>query len=99
MVTLSVTRYRIANVLNRAADIVTVDGWYPARRPVMRAIDAAAGFIPGNGSPDAEDTTLQAFDALATHLQCPVGTWERIPGLTAGDVAQALREAARAVTG
>ncbi|MGW3196244.1 DUF6197 family protein [Streptomyces sp. NPDC001118] len=98
MVTLSVTRSRIAAVLAGAASIVAADGWHPEYQPVMRAIDQAAGFVPGKGSPDAEDTTLAAFDALSSYLSCPVGTWERMPGLTAADVEEALREAAQAVT-
>ena len=98
MVTLSVTRSRIAAVLNRAADVVETEGWHPLRNPVMQAIDQAADFVPGKGGRDAEDTTLQAFDALSAYLMCPVGTWERIPGTTQADVVEALREAAKAVT-
>lgn len=98
MVTLSVTRSRIAAVLVGAASVVAVDGWHPEYQPVMRAIDQAAGFVPGKGSRDAEDTTLAAFDALSTYLMCPVGAWERTEGRTATEVEEALREAAQAVT-
>lgn len=98
MVTLSLTRSRIAAVLNRAADVVAAGVWHPLQNPVVRAIDEAVGFVPGKGGRDAEDTTLQAFDALSAYLMCPVGTWERIPGTTQADVVQALREAAKAVT-
>ena len=97
MVTLSVTRSRVAAVLNRAADVVEADGWDPLRLPMMGAIDQAADFVPGKGGHDAEDTTLQAFDALSTYLRCPAETWERIPGTTQADVVDALREAATAV--
>jgi hypothetical protein len=97
MVTLSLTRTRIAAVLVRAA--VEVDaGWDPDTNPLMRAIDTAAGYIPGKGAPDAEATTLAAFDALSRHLQCPVRTWEMEPGRTRHDVQEALRAAAKAVT-
>jgi hypothetical protein len=98
MVTLTVTRSRVAAVLGRAADVVGADGWDPLRMPVMHHIDQAAGFVPGKGGADAEDTTLQAFDALSTYLRCPAETWERIPGVTQADVVEALREAAKAVT-
>lgn len=95
MVTLSVTRSRVAGVLAVAAAIVTVDGWHPLQAPLMRAIDAAAGYVPGKGGRDAEETTLAAYDALSAHLQCPAGAWERIPGITAADVAEAMRETAQ----
>lgn len=97
MVTLSVTRSRVAGVLTVAATIVTIDGWHPLQAPLMRAIDAAAGYVPGKGGQDAETTTLEAYDALSNHLMCPAGTWERIPGTTADDVREALLEAAREV--
>lgn len=96
MVTLSVTRSRIAAVLLRAAD--DLNEWHPLDDPLMRAIDRAANYVPGKGSVDAEDTTLAAYAALSTHLQCPAETWERIPGTTRHDVQRAMREAAAEVT-
>lgn len=96
--TLSVTRFRTSVVLAEAARIVAVGGWEPLRQPVMHAIDQAAGFVPGNGSADAEETTIQAFEALSDHLACPADRWERTPGRSAFDVVNALRDAAKAVT-
>lgn len=98
MFALSVTRSRIAGVLADAAAVVEAEGWDPLRQPIIRAIDQAAGFVPGKGAPDAEDATLQAFDALSTHLACPASEWERNAGLTQSDVVEALRGAARTVT-
>lgn len=95
MVTLSVTPSRIAGVLIQAA--CELDDWHPLQNPLVRAIDAAAGYVPGKGGQDAETTTLEAYDALSNHLMCPAGTWERIPGTTADDVREALLEAAREV--
>ena len=98
MVTLSLTRSRIAAVLNDAASLLEAEGWDPVRNSVVHAIDEVAGFVPGAGSPDVEEVTLQAFDALSTYLRCPAETWERIPRTTQADVVDALREAATAVT-
>lgn len=95
MVTLSVTRSRIAGVLNTTAALLETEGWDPDRNSVIFAIDRAAGYVPGKGSPDAEQTTLAAWDALVTHLgeQLAV-TWERTPGRTQLQVVSALRAAA-----
>lgn len=95
MVTLSVTPSRIAYVLAQAAN--ELDGWHPLLNPLMRAIDTAAGYVPGKGGADAETTTLLAYDALSRHLRCPAGTWERLPNITAADVRDALLDAAREV--
>ena len=100
MVTLSVTRSRVAGVLTAAADGFQAEPWHPYRNPLMTAIDVAAGFVPGKGAVDAEDTSLAAWDALAVHLgdQWP-GDWEREPGRRQADVVAALRGAAsKAVT-
>lgn len=100
MVTLSVTRSRIAAVLTGAAQHLEAEGWDPYRHPLMVAIDTAAGYVPGRGGRDAEDASLAAWDALAVHLgnEWP-GDWERCPERTQDDVLAALRAAAKAVTG
>lgn len=99
MVTLSVTRSRVAAVLNGTADLLQVEGWDPERNSVIFAIDRAAGYVPGKGSPDAEQTTLDAWDALVTHLgEQLVVPWERQAGRTQLQVLHALRQAAQAVT-
>lgn len=94
MVTLSVTRSRVAEVLATAADYFDTAAWDPYLNPLMSAIDEAAGFVPGKNR-DAEDASLAAWDALAVHLgdQWP-GDWERTPGRTQVDVQAALRGAA-----
>lgn len=96
MVTLSVTKYRISWVLKDAADLLEAEGWHPEANSMLNAIDRAAGYVPGNGSPDAEDTSLAAWDALSVHLreEWP-STWEleREPA----EVLAALRAAAEAV--
>jgi hypothetical protein len=98
-VTLSVTRPRINAVLTAAADRLEEGGWDPHRRPLMLAIDEAAGYTPGSGTVDAEDTSLAAWDALAVHLddEWP-SSWELQPGRTQAEVVAALRGAAKAVT-
>jgi hypothetical protein len=96
MVTLSVTPYRIGNVLRQAAGLL--DDWHPEMNPLMRAIDQAANYVPGNGTPDAMDTTLAAFASLSDYLACPAETWERLPGRTRDEVQHAMREAAKEVT-
>lgn len=93
MVTLSVTRSRVANVLNRAADLLAVEGWDPERNSMMNAIDKAAGFVPGKGSVDAEATSLAAWDALCAHLdELWPNVWEAEHTQT--EVEAALRAAA-----
>lgn len=99
MVTLSVTRSRVANVLRSTADLLEAEGWDPERNSVIFAIDRAAGYVPGKGTPDAEQTTLDAWDALVTHLdEQLVVPWERTPGRTQADVVDALRAAAEEVS-
>lgn len=95
MVTLSVTRSRVAAVLARAADSFKAQPWDPYRNSLMAAIDDAAGFVPGKGGVDAEETSLAAWDTLAVHLgdQWP-GDWERAAGRTQLEVEAALRGAA-----
>ncbi|NUP38944.1 MAG: hypothetical protein HOY76_18495 [Streptomyces sp.] len=99
MVTISVTRSRIAAVLRDTAALLEAEGWDPERNSVMDAIDRAAGYVPGKGSTDAEETTLAAWDALVTHLgEQLVVPWERTPGRTQLQVLHALRTAADEVT-
>jgi hypothetical protein len=100
MVTLSVTRSRIAAVLTDAEALLKTEGWDPLHHPVITAIDHAAGFTPGSSSPDAEETTLAAWQQLADHLDvASVSQWEREPGRTQLQVLAALRDAAaKAVT-
>ena len=99
MVTLSVTRSRIAAVLRDTASLLETEGWHPLTNPVVNAIDRAAGYVPGKGSVDAEQTTLDAWDALVTHLGNQlVVPWEQAPERTQVQVLYAIRSAARAVT-
>ncbi|MDH6610233.1 hypothetical protein M2164_005868 [Streptomyces sp. SAI-208] len=99
MVTLSVTRFRIAAVL-RAAALTACCGWDPNRddRSLVALIDQAIGLTPGKGTPDAEETSVAAWDALANHLGCDPREWEQQAGRTDADVRDALHGAAKAVT-
>jgi hypothetical protein len=95
MVTLSVTRSRVAAVLNGAADLLEAGGWDPHLNPLMSAIDQAAGYVPGKGATDAEDASLSAWDALCLHLGDQwAGDWERTAGRKQDEVIAALRGAA-----
>jgi hypothetical protein len=94
MVTLSVTRSRVAAVLTDTAALLEAEGWHPHRNSIIFAIDRAASYVPGKGAPDAEQMTLDAWDALATHLGGLVVVWERTPGRTQRQVLHALRAAA-----
>ncbi|KAB1979267.1 DUF6197 family protein [Streptomyces triticiradicis] len=99
MVTLSVTRSRVAAVLRATADLLEAEGWHPERNSVIFAIDRAAGYVPGKGSVDAEEATLQAWDALVTQLDEElVVPWERDPRRTQTQVLHAIRSAAEAVS-
>lgn len=100
MVTLSVTRSRVAAVLNRTADLLEAEGWDPERNSVIFAIDRAADYVPGKGAPDSEQTTLDAWDALVAHLdEQLVVPWERAAGRRQDEIIAALRgAAAKAVT-
>ncbi|MFF0736811.1 hypothetical protein ACFYVK_35020 [Streptomyces chartreusis] len=99
MVTLSVTRSRIAAVLNAAADGFQSAPWDPHLNPLMTAIDDAAGCVPGKSSSDCEATTLSAWDALEALLGQWPGDWERESGRRQDEVEAALRgAAAKAVT-
>ncbi len=98
MVTLSVTRSRVAAVLNGAEALLQTEGWDPLHNPVILAIDRAAGFVPGKSSMDAEETTLAAWQMLADHIgAASVSGWEREAGRTQLQVLAAVRQAAKAV--
>jgi hypothetical protein len=99
MVTLTLTRSRVAAVLTAAADAFQSQPWEPYRNPLMTAIDEAAGFVTGKGSVESEAASLAAWDALAAHLGMWPGDWERKAGRTQDEVETALRGAAtQAVT-
>ncbi|MEU6552046.1 hypothetical protein ABZ915_17445 [Streptomyces sp. NPDC046915] len=94
MVTLSVTRSRVADVLNAAADGFDEEPWEPYLNPLLTAIDRAAGYTPGSGTPDAEAATLAAWELLAAHLGGWPGDWERKPERQQDEIQAALRGAA-----
>lgn len=95
MVTLSVTRSRVAAVLNTAAGRFEEDAWDPYLNPLMSAIDHAAGYVPGKGAPDAESASLAAWDALCVHLGDQwAGDWERTAGRKQDEIIAALLGAA-----
>ncbi|MFD9192933.1 hypothetical protein ACFWCA_32565 [Streptomyces phaeochromogenes] len=99
MVTLSVTRSRVAAVLSRAADLLGAEGWDPHLNPVIGAIDRAAGFVPGKGARDAEATSLAAWDALCVYLSNDFPQqWEQQPGRTQAEVLDAVRAASEEVS-
>lgn len=93
MVTLSVTRSRIAGVLKAAADLLETEGWHPEANPAWLAIDRAAGYVPGAGPSDGESLSLAAWDALSVHLG---GEWPQAWELerTQTEVLAALRASA-----
>ncbi|MER7738854.1 hypothetical protein ABTX34_11105 [Streptomyces sp. NPDC096538] len=93
------TRSRVANVLESAADLLGAGGWDPHLNSVMGAIDRAAGFVPGKSSRDAEATSLAAWDALCQYLGgVSPRDWETHDGLTQAEVLDALRAASEEVT-
>ncbi|QXE36189.1 hypothetical protein KQY30_20030 [Streptomyces sp. GMY02] len=95
MLTLSVTPSRVAAVLHQAAITLAADGWDPYLRPMIAAVDRAAGFTKPGIDPAAEETTLQAWDTLGAHLgEQAVEGWERAPGRTTAEVCTALHAAA-----
>ncbi len=99
MVTLSVTRSRVAAVLNAASAAFKSEPWDPYLNPLMTALDDAANCVPGKTGSDAETATLAAWDVLEAHLGQWPGDWERTAGRTQLEVEAALRGAAmRAVT-
>jgi hypothetical protein len=99
MVTLSVTRSRVAGVLETAADLLGGEGWDPHLNPLMHAIDRAAGFVPGKSSRDAEATSLAAWDALCQYLvDASPREWETRDNLTQAEVLGALRAASEEVS-
>lgn len=98
MVTLSVTRSRVTAVLNAAADVLETDGWDPLHRPVMAAIDQASGFVTPGVDQAAEETSLQAWAAVVTHLDvASLLLWEQAPGRTQLQVLAALRGAVKEI--
>lgn len=95
MVTLSLTRSRVASVLAAAGSLLEAEGWDPPYLTIMTAIDRAAGFVPGKGSADSEETTLAAWKQLADHLDAAsVSDWEQQAGRTQLQVLAALGQAA-----
>lgn len=99
MVTLTLTRGRVAAVLARAAGLLEAEQWDAQLNPLIGAIDRAADFVPGTGRTNAEATSLAAWDALAQHLgdEYPQ-EWERRAGRTQAEVLEALRAAAKEVS-
>lgn len=104
-VTLSVTRSRVASVLNAAALLLEAERWDPHRNSAMKAIDEAAGWETPGIDESAEETTLQAWEALSAHTNPQwqqhvnwLGQWEHQPARTQAEVVAALRGAARQVT-
>lgn len=104
MVTLSVTRSRVAAVLRRAA--ADVGRWDPQRYGLAALIDHAASYQPGQYDITAEETSLQAWDAVTAHLLAAEGVhedqlahWEARPYRVTADLQRALLAAAREVEG
>lgn len=97
MVTLSLTRSRVAAVLRGAADDVRERGWSRDKRSVIFAVDAACGYV---GQPDTpeEELSLAAWDALGAYLGMDVERWETQPFLCQEAVLRVLEDAAKAVT-
>lgn len=99
MVTLSLTRSRVAAVLSAAADGFKQEPWDPYLNPLMNALDVAADCVPGKTGSFSEEATLAAWDVLEAHLGVWPGDWERVVGRREDEVVAALRgAAAKAVT-
>lgn len=99
MVTLSLTRSRVAAVLSAAADAFTSEPWHPHLNPLMTALDSAAGCVPGKTGQLSEEATIAAWDVLENHLGQWPGDWERKVGRRQDEVVAALRgAAAKAIT-
>jgi hypothetical protein len=95
MVTLSLTRSRVAAALLAAAADVRAWGWDLEWRPLIHAIDAACGF-QRTDTPE-EDLSIAAWDALAAHVGADVPDWEQTPGRTRAEVLAALEATAQEV--
>lgn len=94
MVTLSLTRSRVAAVLSAAADNFRAEQWDPYLNPLMTALDTAANCVPGKTGAFSEEATIAAWDALEAHLGQWPGDWERTAGRRQDEVVAALRGAA-----
>lgn len=90
MVSLSLTRSRVAALLGRTATDVLTHGWDPLRAPLTAALDRSAGFWPGQGSVADETLTLAAWEALADYLRAEPHEWERKTGRSKAEVIEAL---------
>ncbi|WP_436842839.1 DUF6197 family protein [Streptomyces venezuelae] len=93
MVSLSLTRSRIAALLGHTATDLATHGWEPLRSPLAAAIDRAADYWPGKGSVADDELTVAAWQALADYLRAEPHEWERTPGRTQADVIEALHGA------
>jgi hypothetical protein len=93
MVTLSLTRSRVAALLGHTATDLIAHGWDPQRASLAAAIDRALGYWPGKGSTADEALTLAAWDALADYLNAEPHDWERQTGRAQVDVIEALHGA------
>jgi hypothetical protein len=93
MVTLSLTRSRVAALLGQTATDILAHGWDPKQATLAAAIDRALGYWPGKGSFADEELTVAAWNALAAYLNAEPHEWERQPARTEADVVAALQEA------
>jgi hypothetical protein len=93
MVTLSLTRSRVAALLGQTAGDVLAHGWDSKQATLAAAIDRALGYWPGKGSLADEELTLAAWNALADYLDAEPHEWERIDGRTEAEIVAALQEA------
>lgn len=93
MVTLSLTRSRVAGLLGQTASDILAHGWDPTRATLAAAIDRALGYWPGKGTVADETLTVAAWEALADYLGAEPHDWERAVGRTQTEVVAALLEA------